>query len=66
MVFLDSLSYMPLLFRKLPEAFRLTSSKSWYRHYFNTEEHLDYIGVIPDISYYVATDENFSMVRKSK
>jgi len=28
------------------------ASKSWYPHHFNTEEYLDYIGTIPDVSYY--------------
>jgi len=28
------------------------ASKSWYPHYFNTEENLDYVGPIPHISYY--------------
>jgi hypothetical protein len=36
----------------LPEAFGLASSKSWYPHYFNTEENLDYVGKMPDVSYY--------------
>jgi len=30
--FLDSVSYMPMSLRKLPEAFGLTSSKSYYPH----------------------------------
>jgi len=38
--------------RKLPEAFGLQATKSWYPHYFNTEENLDYVGPMPDISYY--------------
>jgi len=38
--------------RKLPEALGLTASISWYTHYFNTEENQDYVGPIPDISYY--------------
>jgi len=36
----------------LHEAYGLTASKSWYPHYFNTEENLDYIGPIPDTKYY--------------
>jgi hypothetical protein len=27
------------------------SSKSWYPHYFNTEENLEYVGSIPDMCY---------------
>ena len=37
---------------KLPEAFGLSATKSWYPHYFNTAESLHYVGPIPDISYY--------------
>jgi hypothetical protein len=40
----------------LPEAFGLQVSKSWYPHYFNTEENLDYIGTILDITYYGASE----------
>jgi len=52
LVFLDSVSFLPCALRKLPEAFGLSASKSWYPHYFNTEENLNYVGPIPDISYY--------------
>jgi len=40
LVFLDSVSFLPCQLRKLPEAFGLTASKSWYPQYFNTEENL--------------------------
>jgi len=40
-VFLDSVSFLPCLLRNLPEAYGLTASKSWYPHYFNTEENLE-------------------------
>jgi len=52
LVFSDSVSFIPCHLRKLAEAFGLTASKSWYPHYFNTEEILDYIGYIPDVLYY--------------
>jgi hypothetical protein len=52
MIFLDSISHIPLPLRKLPEVVGLPSSKSYYPHYFNTRENLDYIGPIPDKSYY--------------
>ena len=45
---------MPL--RKLPEAFGLQASKSWYPHLFNTKANLDYVGAIPDIKYYGANE----------
>jgi len=55
-VFLNSVSFFPCQLRKLPEAFGLTVSKSWYPHNFNTEENLDYVGPIPDVSYYGTND----------
>jgi hypothetical protein len=55
LVFLDSISFIPCSLRKLSEAFGLQVTKSWYPHYFNTEENLDYIGTIPDIAYYGAS-----------
>jgi len=50
--FLDSVSYMPMPLRKLPEAFGLQASKSWFPHYFNTKANLDKVGPIPDTKYY--------------
>ena len=52
LVFLDSLSFLPCALRNLPEAFGLEASKLWYPNHFNTEENLDYLGPMPDISYY--------------
>jgi len=52
LVFLDSVSFLPCALRKLPEAFGLSASKSWYPHYFNTVENQNYVGPVPDISYY--------------
>jgi len=54
--FLDSESYLPMPLRKLPEAFRLSTYKSWFPHYFNTKANLDYVGPIPDIKYYGADE----------
>jgi hypothetical protein len=39
--FLDSLNYLPFPLRRLPNAFGLTSRKSWYTHYFNTTTNLN-------------------------
>ena len=58
LVFLDSVSFLPCSLRKLPEAFVLTARKSWYPHYFNTEENQDYVGTIPDVSYYGVNEMN--------
>jgi len=55
-MFLDSLSFLPFPLRRLPEAFGLTASKSWYRQYFNTEENLANVGPFPDVSYYGADE----------
>ena len=52
LVFLDSVSFIPCAVRKLPQALGMQAIPSWYPHYINTEENLDYIGPMPDISYY--------------
>jgi len=44
LVFLDSVPLLPCASRKLPEAFGLSASKSWYPHYFNTRENLNNVG----------------------
>jgi hypothetical protein len=56
LTFLDSVSFIPCPLRKLPEAFGISPSKSWYPHYFNTEENLDYVVAMPDVSYYGADE----------
>ena len=52
LVFLDSISFLQVVLRKLPEAFGITVSKSWYSCYFNTQANLYYVGKITDVSYY--------------
>ena len=52
MGFIDSALYLPMPLRKLPEAFGLSVAKSWYSHYFNTKANLDYMGPIPNTSYF--------------
>ena len=52
LMFLDSVSFLPCVLRKLPETYGQTASKSWYPHYFNTEENVEYIGPISDFNYY--------------
>lgn len=49
---LDSVNYLAMPLRKLPEAFGLTAVKSWYSHLFNTAENMNYVVPAPDISYY--------------
>jgi hypothetical protein len=60
MTFLDSICFLPLPLRKLPEAFGLTSTKLYYPYFFNTRENLDYIGPIPDISFYGTNEKSVS------
>jgi len=52
MLFIDSVSYLPMPLRKLPEAFGLSVTKYWYPHYFNTNTNVNYVGPIPDVSYF--------------
>jgi hypothetical protein len=54
--FIVSVCFPPFPLRKLSGAFGLTASKSCYPYYFNSMENLNYVGQIPDISYY-AVDE---------
>jgi hypothetical protein len=49
---LDSLNYLAMQLRKLPETFCLTAKKSWYPHLFNTTENMNSVGPAPDVSYY--------------
>jgi len=51
-LFLECVSFLPWELRKLPEGFGLHTTKSWYPNYFNTEENLNYVEPMPDISYY--------------
>jgi hypothetical protein len=60
---LDSLKYLAMPLRKLPEAFGLTVQKSRYPHLFNTAEHTNYVGPAPDVSYY-GVDEMREAERK--
>jgi hypothetical protein len=50
--FIDSICFLPFPLLKLSGAFGFTASKSWYPHYFNKTENLDYVGQIPDTEYY--------------
>jgi hypothetical protein len=49
---LDSLNYLAMPLRKMPEAFGLTAQKTWYPHLFNTIENMNYVGPAPDVSCY--------------
>jgi len=54
--FLDSLSYLSMPLRKLPEAFELSATKSWFPHYYNTKANLGYVGSIPYVKYFGADE----------
>jgi hypothetical protein len=50
--FIDSICFLPFPLRKLSGPFGLTASKSWYPHYYNSIDNLDYVGQIPETSHY--------------
>jgi len=64
LTYLDSISFLPMALRKLPEAFGLAASKLWYPHFFNTLANRDYVGPIPVIEQYGA-DHMSESVRKN-
>jgi len=64
MLFIDSVSYLPMPLHKLPEAFGLSVTKSWYPHYFNTKTNLNYVGPFPDVSYFGADEISLSERRE--
>lgn len=50
---LDSLNFLPMKLSKVPEAFGLQElKKGYFPHYFNKTENQNYIGKLPDMSYY--------------
>jgi len=61
--FLDSISYLPMPLRKLPEEFGLSTQKTWFPHYWNTKTNLHYMGPIPHIKYF-GVDEMSEPERK--
>lgn len=50
--FIDSLNFLPMPLSALPKTFDLNSEKGYYPHFFNTSENLDYVGKIPDKTYF--------------
>ena len=52
MLFIESVSYLPMPLRKLPEAFDLPVNKSCYPHYLSTSTNLNDVGPISDVSYF--------------
>ena len=53
MTFIDSLNFFPMALSKLPKAFGLEElTKGFFLHLWNTPEHQDYVGVMPDAMFY--------------
>jgi hypothetical protein len=51
-IFIDTLHFFNEGLRNLPEIFGIKETvKGYFPHHFNSEEHQNYIGVIPDIKY---------------
>jgi len=64
MLFIDSVSYLPIPLFKLPEVFGLSITKSCYQHYFNKNTNLYYIGPIPHVSYFGCVEMSISERRE--
>jgi len=56
LTFIDSVSFLPMPLRKIPEAPELSVTKSWYPHLFNTQANHNYVGPIPDMSQFGADE----------
>jgi hypothetical protein len=64
LTFIDSVSFMPLPLRKLPDAFGLKATKSWYPHLFKTMQNINYVRTIPDIAMYGVCQMSDSEIRE--
>jgi hypothetical protein len=64
MLFIGSVSYLPMPLSKLPEAFGLVTTKSWYPHYFNKNKNVNYVGHIPGVSYFGVDEMSISERRE--
>ncbi|KAG8177809.1 hypothetical protein JTE90_021142 [Oedothorax gibbosus] len=63
---IDSFNFLPMALSQFPKTFGITElAKGYFPHLFNTAENQDYIGPLPDASYYspdtmsVTARENF-------
>ncbi|KAG8170641.1 hypothetical protein JTE90_011559 [Oedothorax gibbosus] len=63
---IDSFNFLPMALSQFPKTFGITElEKGYFPHLFNTAENQDYIGPLPDASYYstdtmsVTARENF-------
>lgn len=51
--YIDSINFIPMALKKFPESFGLPSiQKGFYPHLFNTDANFDYVGSIPDRSFF--------------
>ena len=51
--FIDSLCFLPMPLASFPSTFNLTKlKKGFFRHLFNTPDHQQYVGRIPDLEFY--------------
>ena len=51
--FIDSLCFLPMLLASFPSTFNLTElKKRLFPHFFNTPDHQQYVGRIPDLEFY--------------
>ena len=64
LTFIDTVSFLSMPLRKLPDSFGLSVTKSWYPHFFNTKTNLNYVGPIPDIKQFGADAMSESERRK--
>jgi len=64
MLFIYGVSYLPMPLRKLHEVFVLVATKSWFPHYFNKNTNLNYVGPIPDVSYFGVDEMSISERRE--
>ena len=55
--FIDSLCFLPMPLASFPSTFNLTElKKGFFPHLFNTPDHQQYVGRIPDLEFYDPDD----------
>jgi len=62
--FIDSLCFLPMPLASFPSTFNLTElNKGFFPHLFNTPDHQQYVGPIPDLAFY---DPDGMMAKKKE
>jgi hypothetical protein len=46
---LDVLNFLAMPLQKLPKEFVIACSESWYSHFFDTNDNLNYVGIYPEV-----------------